>query len=242
MSFFERAKAAANDLAAKADAEMKKAGISTPGASAGTGTYGAPGAPAPRRIGGRPGAARPRGAGLPRGDRPAGVHRRPRAGDGDPARARVVGAARPLTVAPAGAPGPPPPPPAPGVHSAAATPAAGGHPAGLDTAAAATELGLGEQRPQHVGPGADPGRVVGPPDLARCAADRSCSATSASTTAARRRASARGAARPRPRRPRRLDGTGARHRVDRHGLALATADSADRMARSRPCRVRASRR
>ena len=31
MSFFERAKAAANDLAAKADAEMKKAGISTPG-------------------------------------------------------------------------------------------------------------------------------------------------------------------------------------------------------------------
>ena len=43
MSFFERAKAAANDLAAKADAEMKKAGISTPG---GTGTYGAPGAPA----------------------------------------------------------------------------------------------------------------------------------------------------------------------------------------------------
>ena len=31
MSFFERAKAAANDLAAKADAEMKKAGINTPG-------------------------------------------------------------------------------------------------------------------------------------------------------------------------------------------------------------------
>src|SRR5512141_1986482 len=35
MSFFERAKAAASDLAAKADVEMKKAGISTPGASGG---------------------------------------------------------------------------------------------------------------------------------------------------------------------------------------------------------------
>jgi hypothetical protein len=40
MSFFERAKAAANDLAAKADAEMKKAGISTPG---GTGVLGGAG-------------------------------------------------------------------------------------------------------------------------------------------------------------------------------------------------------
>ena len=44
MSFFERAKAAANDLAAKADAEMKKAGISTPG---GTGVRGVPVVPAP---------------------------------------------------------------------------------------------------------------------------------------------------------------------------------------------------
>ena len=35
MSFFERAKAAANDLAAKADAEMKKAGINTPAARPG---------------------------------------------------------------------------------------------------------------------------------------------------------------------------------------------------------------
>ena len=45
MSFFERAKAAANDLAAKADAEMKKAGISTPGGAAPAG-----GGPAPDRA------------------------------------------------------------------------------------------------------------------------------------------------------------------------------------------------
>ena len=44
MSFFERAKAAANDLAAKADAEMKKAGISTPGGGPGTGGFGGAGA------------------------------------------------------------------------------------------------------------------------------------------------------------------------------------------------------
>ena len=44
MSFFERAKAAANDLAAKADAEMKKAGISTPGGSMGGAGGGATGA------------------------------------------------------------------------------------------------------------------------------------------------------------------------------------------------------
>jgi hypothetical protein len=37
MSFFERAKAAASDLAAKADVEMKKAGINTPGAAGGAG-------------------------------------------------------------------------------------------------------------------------------------------------------------------------------------------------------------
>lgn len=44
MSFFERAKAAANDLAAKADAEMRKAGISTPGGVPGTGGFGGGGA------------------------------------------------------------------------------------------------------------------------------------------------------------------------------------------------------
>ena len=42
MSFFERAKAAAGDLAAKADAEIKKAGISTPGSGL-TGSTGASG-------------------------------------------------------------------------------------------------------------------------------------------------------------------------------------------------------
>src|SRR3954454_25184918 len=47
MSFFERAKAAANDLAAKADAEMKKAGISTPG---GTGVMGGAGSGADRAL------------------------------------------------------------------------------------------------------------------------------------------------------------------------------------------------
>ena len=59
MSFFERAKAAANDLAAKADAEMKKAGINTPGAGRSL-----------RWAERRPGTARPRRADLPRGDRP----------------------------------------------------------------------------------------------------------------------------------------------------------------------------
>ena len=43
MSFFERAKAAANDLAAKADAEMKKAGINTPGSPVGGGSPGGAG-------------------------------------------------------------------------------------------------------------------------------------------------------------------------------------------------------
>ena len=37
MSFFERAKAAANDLAAKADVAMNQAGINTPGAASGGG-------------------------------------------------------------------------------------------------------------------------------------------------------------------------------------------------------------
>ena len=44
MSIFERPKAAANDLAAKADAEMRKAGISTPGGVPGTGGFGGGGA------------------------------------------------------------------------------------------------------------------------------------------------------------------------------------------------------
>ena len=47
MSFFERAKAAANDLAAKADAEIKKAGISTPG---GTSVMGGAGSGAAERA------------------------------------------------------------------------------------------------------------------------------------------------------------------------------------------------
>ena len=101
MSFFERAKAAASDLAAKADVEMKKAGISTPGA-AGAG-----------------------GAGADRALRDLGVLAyleatgRPASADD---RARVLATLRelessdrlgPLTVAPAayGAPGAPPPPP-----------------------------------------------------------------------------------------------------------------------------------
>jgi hypothetical protein len=114
MSFFERAKAAANDLAAKADAEMKKAGISTPGTSAGTGTYGAPGAP-----------AGPAGSGADRALHDLGVLAYLEA-TGRPAstadRERLLATLRelessgrlgPLTVSPA-APGPPPPPPPPG--------------------------------------------------------------------------------------------------------------------------------
>ena len=112
MSFFERAKAAANDLAAKADAEMKKAGISTPGVGASSGA-----GPAPDR------ALRDLGvlAYLEATGRAA-----------DPAeRERVLASLReleasgrlgPLTVTPApyGSPGAPPPPP--GAAAAGATP------------------------------------------------------------------------------------------------------------------------
>ena len=101
MSFFERAKAAASDLAAKADVEMKKAGISTPGAP------GAGGAVADRAL---------RDLGVL-----AYLEATGRAASPDD-RARVLATLRelessgrlgPLTVAPAayGAPGAPPPPP-----------------------------------------------------------------------------------------------------------------------------------
>ena len=86
MSFFERAKAAATDLAAKADVEMKKAGISTPGAPAHGG----------RRVGGADRALRDLGvlAYLEATGRPAS--RPPTASPGarDAARARVLRAAR----------------------------------------------------------------------------------------------------------------------------------------------------
>lgn len=120
MSFFERAKAAANDLAAKADAEMKKAGINTPGAAAG--------APAAGTSG---------GAGGDRALRDLGVLAYLEA-TGRPASAedrdRVLAALRdlessgrlgPLTLTP---PPPPPPaayggpPPPPGAAAAAAAP------------------------------------------------------------------------------------------------------------------------
>ena len=109
MSFFERAKAAATDLAAKADVAMNQAGINTPARG--------------RRRG--PGAARPRRPRLPRGDRPTGLRRRPGTPPGDAARAGVERPARPahrLTRPYAGAPPPPPgtPPPPPGTHPAAA--------------------------------------------------------------------------------------------------------------------------
>ncbi len=115
MSFFERAKAAANDLAAKADAEMKKAGISTPG---GTSVMG--------------GAS---GGGADRALRDLGVLSyleatgRPASADD---RARVLATLRELestgrlgqlSVSPAyAAPGtpPPPPPPPPGAAAASA--------------------------------------------------------------------------------------------------------------------------
>ena len=106
MSFFDRAKAAATDLAAKADAEMRKAGISTPGTTAG-GPVGGTGA-----------------AGADRALRDLGVLAYLEA-TGRPAspadRERVLTTLRelessgrlgPLTVTPAhGTPGGPPPPP-----------------------------------------------------------------------------------------------------------------------------------
>jgi hypothetical protein len=116
MSFFERAKAAASDLAAKADAEMRKAGISTPG----VGVPGAPGAAGGAGDGER--ALRDLGvlAYLEATGRPASPDD----------RARLVSTLRelessgrlgPLTVTPPtyGAPGAPPPPP--GAAAAAAT-------------------------------------------------------------------------------------------------------------------------
>jgi hypothetical protein len=117
MSFFERAKAAAGDLAAKADAEIKKAGISTPG----SGLSGGPGAS---------GAAA--GADADRALRDLGVLAYLEA-TGRPAsaadRARVMatlhelessGRLGRLDVSPAyGAPGGPPPPPGAAAASAA---------------------------------------------------------------------------------------------------------------------------
>jgi len=127
MSFFERAKAAANDLAAKADAEMKKAGINTPGSPVG---------------GGSPGGAGSAGGGGGVGDRALrdlGVLAYLEA-TGRPASAqdrdRVLAYLRdlessgrlgPLTLTPQPPPPPPPaayggPPPPPGAAAAAAPP------------------------------------------------------------------------------------------------------------------------
>ena len=114
MSFFERAKAAASDLAAKADAEMKKAGITRTTAGVRPGPVGR--GPTGRCV---------TSACWPISRRPAARHP-PTTG------ARVLATLRelessgrlgPLTVAPAayGTPGAPPPPP-PG----AALPAAAG--------------------------------------------------------------------------------------------------------------------
>ena len=125
MSFFERAKAAANDLAAKADAEIKKAGISTPG---GTGLTGASGG------GGADRALRDLGvlAYLEATGRPAS------AADRDRVMATLrelesSGRLGPLTVSPPayGAPGAPPPPPgaaASAAYSTAPPPPPGGTP------------------------------------------------------------------------------------------------------------------
>jgi len=136
MSFLERAKAAANDLAAKADAELKKAGISTPGASTGTGAYGAPTAP-----GAPTGPAVPGGSGSDRALRDLGVLAYLEA-TGRPAspaeRERVLATLRelessgrlgPLTVAPA-VPGTPPPPPPPGTTPPPPPPPQGTRPPG----------------------------------------------------------------------------------------------------------------
>ncbi len=113
MSFFERAKAAANDLAAKADAEMKKAGISTPGGTSVMGGAGGGGADrALRDLGvlsyleatGRPASAEDRARVL------ATLH-----------ELEATGRLGQLSVSPAyAAPGAPPPPP--GAAAAAAQP------------------------------------------------------------------------------------------------------------------------
>ena len=107
MSFFERAKAAANDLAAKADVAMSQAGINTPGATSGGGG----GDRALRDLGvlaylestGRPASADDRARLL------ATLH-----------ELESSGRLGPLTVTPSsfGAPGGPPPPP--GAAAAAA--------------------------------------------------------------------------------------------------------------------------
>jgi hypothetical protein len=115
MSFFERAKAAANDLAAKADVAMTQAGISTPGTSA-TGGGAGGGDRALRDLGvltyleatGRPASADDRARLM------ATLH-----------ELESSGRLGPLTVTPSsfGAPGgPPPPPPPPGAAAAGPTP------------------------------------------------------------------------------------------------------------------------
>jgi hypothetical protein len=134
MSFFERAKAAANDLAAKADAEMKKAGISTPG---GTGVMGGAGGGAADRalrdLGvlsfleatGRPASAEDKARVL------ATLHELESAGRlGQLSVSRPPGAGGPPppgAAATAAAP-PPPPPPPPGA-TPPPPPYAGGAPA-----------------------------------------------------------------------------------------------------------------
>ena len=110
MSFFERAKAAANDLAAKADVAMTQAGISTPG-TAPAGGAGGGGERALRDLGvltyleatGRPASADDRARLM------ATLH-----------ELESSGRLGPLTVTPSsfGAPGGPPPPP--GAAAAAA--------------------------------------------------------------------------------------------------------------------------
>ena len=156
MSFFERAKAAANDLAAKADAEMKKAGISTPGWH--------------RRHGAGAGAV-----GADRALRDLGVLAyleatgRPASADD---RARVLATLRelestgrlgPLTRAPAPtAPRAPPPPPAAG--GCRASPAAAGrHPATAASAragaATATAAAAADRRRHRRRPRAGPSRT-----------------------------------------------------------------------------------
>ena len=112
MSFFERAKAAANDLAAKADAEMKKAGISTPGALGTPGGGGGGGDRALRDLGVL--------AYLEATGRPASAADRERV-LASLRELETSGRLGPLTVTPPayGAPGAPPPPPGAAAASAA---------------------------------------------------------------------------------------------------------------------------
>jgi hypothetical protein len=154
MSFFERAKAAANDLAAKADAEMKKAGISTPGS---TGTAGGAG-----------------GGGADRALRDLGVLTYLEA-TGRPAsaadRARVMatlhelestGRLGQLSVSPAyGTPGGPPPPPGAAAASAAMSTAPPPPPGG--TPPPPPPPGAGPPPPPPPPPTAPPGSTPPPP-------------------------------------------------------------------------------